>query len=713
MSSDPPQPPFLRPILPRTEPLPRRPPIRNLPPRRPLVLVACEGCRKVRTKCNGARPSCSACVGKNRKCIYRAEAGESSDAALRRKNRETEEELRKLRGSHDALRRVVTALQTCKDDEVAAILRRLRETQDATAVATQLEGGDLLLQLHVAPETTFRFSFPYCRDMPRALLRPDNPYLGSVLYESAFTSASNQSSAMISRIERLQPQYVKPYTAALIADTRLGTVNVARWTNVCADNAILRHLLHIYLLSEYQLFPPFHKDYFINDMVLGSTRFCTSLLVNAVLALACSCDPELSDRAEYWNPRALSYKFFAEARGLWDLERLSPNSVTTVQAGIVINTIYNMYSMDRIGLTYGVQAAAIAQEMGMFDADRGTLDKSQRIVQGFTAWAFFQCYHFLIPCPITDQPATTFPDPDEEPQWYGEFLFQYPSNQTLVRLNYPQWTWFKFRLLQIIRPVASELFEKEEKSSIAQQHVLFSETISRLKNLYAALPASLLPSQIVFPLHMGLHLWYHNIMINILQLLAPEVASEVASEVALEAAPEAGARLSSEMHGDVEAQLVYSRICFETIMRLYYLRNGYEGSDMILVHFLTVLSFMALGGNTGNSNPGAGAATSQEETRSTLILTAKGLYEQGNNFFVSVTILHVLRIQMAAEDVDILGQYCAAVSDDPGQKKARALYSRAQYPLNIVKMTDTPENQRLENMIKKYEKLGVEQTSQA
>ncbi|KAM3479772.1 hypothetical protein MY5147_001545 [Beauveria neobassiana] len=555
------------------------------------------------------------------------EAGESSDAALRRKNRETEEELRKLRGSHDALRRVVTALQTCKDDEVAAILRRLRETQDATAVATQLEGGDLLLQLHVAPETKFRFSLPYCRDMPRALLRPDNPYLGSMLYESAFTSASNQSSAMISRIERLQPQYVKPYTAALIADTRLGTVNVARWTNVCADNAILRHLLHIYLLSEYQLFPPFHKDYFINDMVLGSTRFCTSLLVNAVLALACSCDPELSDRAEYWNPRALSYKFFAEARGLWDLERLSPNSVTTVQAGIVINTIYNMYSMDRIGLTYGVQAAAIAQEMGMFDADRGTLDKSQRIVQGFTAWAL---YFFL--GQVHDQPATTFPDPDEEPQWYGEFLF---------------------------------------------------------------------------------HLWYHNIMINILQLLAPEVASEVASEVALEAAPEAGARLSSEMHGDVEAQLVYSRICFETIMRLYYLRNGYEGSDMILVHFLTVLSFMALGGNTGHSNPGAGAATSQEETRSTLILTAKGLYEQGNNFFVSVTILHVLRIQMAAEDVDILGQYCAAVSDDPGQKKARALYSRAQYPLNIVKMTDTPENQRLENMIKKYEKLSVEQTSQA
>jgi hypothetical protein len=59
---------------------------------------------------------------------------------------------------------------------------------------------------------------------------------------------------------------------------------------------------------------------------------------------------------------------------------------------MVMNTIYNIYSMDKIGLTYGVQAAAMAQEMGMFDADCGTLDKSQRVVQGFTAW---NLYSFL------------------------------------------------------------------------------------------------------------------------------------------------------------------------------------------------------------------------------------------------------------------------------------------------------------------------------
>ncbi|EJP61513.1 nitrate assimilation regulatory protein nirA [Beauveria bassiana ARSEF 2860] len=170
MSSDPPQPAFLRPILPRTELLPRRPPMRNLPPRRPVAQVACKSCRRARIKCNGARPSCSACDRKNQECIYRAETGESSNAALRRRHREDKEELRVLRSSHNALRRVVTALQTFKEDEAAAILRRLRESQDPMAVATQLEGGALLLQLRVAPRQSFASVYP-----PAAICRERQP----------------------------------------------------------------------------------------------------------------------------------------------------------------------------------------------------------------------------------------------------------------------------------------------------------------------------------------------------------------------------------------------------------------------------------------------------------------------------------------------------------------------------------------------------------
>jgi hypothetical protein len=171
--------------------------------------------------------------------------------------------------------------------------------------------------------------------------------------------------------------------------------------------------------------------------------------------------------------------------------------------------------------------------------------------------------------------------------------------------------------------------------------------------------------------------------------------------------PEEGDTGASETSSDVNAQLLNSKICFETIIRLYYLRNGYEGANMTLLHYLAVLSFMALG-DIGLS-PSAADSASQQDTRGTLILAAKGLYDQGKNYFMSDTVSHVLRNQMAHGDLAILAQYCTTMNEDPALQAARARHVKAQYPLNIVNMTSDPEARRLENMVKQYEHLAVEQ----
>lgn len=46
-------------------------------------------------------------------------------------------------------------------------------------------------------------------------------------------------------------------------------------------------LLKLYFQYEHQFLSFFHKDLFLDDMLSGSTTFCSELLVNAVLALAC------------------------------------------------------------------------------------------------------------------------------------------------------------------------------------------------------------------------------------------------------------------------------------------------------------------------------------------------------------------------------------------------------------------------------------------
>ncbi|KAM3464907.1 hypothetical protein NHJ6243_001973 [Beauveria neobassiana] len=187
----------------------------------------------------------------------------------------------------------------------------------------------------------------------------------------------------------------------------------------------------------------------------------TSTISSFISFVAHHCNFQLihlpfPDRVEYWNPQSLGYKFFAEARRLWDMDRLEPDSVTTIQAGMIMNIIYNVYSMDKVALSYGAQASAMAYKMGLFKLpDEVTDPPSLQIVRDFTAWGLyygisFQCYHLMTPSPLQYEPAAPLPDPDTNPEWYGEFLLQYPSNQKTIPMNYPHWAKFKFDIWCIL-----------------------------------------------------------------------------------------------------------------------------------------------------------------------------------------------------------------------------------------------------------------------
>lgn len=158
----------------------------------------------------------------------------------------------------------------------------------------------------------------------------------------------------------------------------------------------------------------------------------------------------------------------------------------------------------------------------------------------------------------------------------------------------------------------------------------------------------------------------------------------------------------------VEAQLLQSEVCFKTILQLYFVQNGFKKGNMLILHCLTVLAFMALR-QTESSISSTSDGTSEKSTRSTLILAAKGLNDQGKNYFISTTIFCVLRSQMADRDRGILASYCAISSEDPALQEARMRHVKAQYPLNIANLSGDPEARWLENMVRKYEELAVQQ----
>jgi hypothetical protein len=97
----------------------------------------------------------------------------------------------------------------------------------------------------------------------------------------------------------------------------------------------------------------------------------------------------IADRSEYWNPQTLGYKFLAEAKRLWEMEQFGPKSLTTLQAALVINVSYNSDSMDKLGVTYTVQAMAMAEELDIFGSLATVTNGRMRQSYTFTAWCLY------------------------------------------------------------------------------------------------------------------------------------------------------------------------------------------------------------------------------------------------------------------------------------------------------------------------------------
>ena len=235
-------------------------------------------------QCSGDRPRCRRCGQKGFDCHYAAKVGETTGQALRRSLGDME---KKATMSEELLE----LLKTLPDQQALDVIRRLRNGDNAETVLNHMKTGDALIELAVDPEARFRYEFPYRTEMPRHYYF-NNPYLDSVIYEATSLYPGRQASGPQTGSTTSGSQgdgslYVKPFHAASVIDSMLSEVDVAAWTNVCDDNKLMRSLLEGFFLCEYQLTSAFQKNHLLEDMAAHRQDFCSSLLVNVILAYSC------------------------------------------------------------------------------------------------------------------------------------------------------------------------------------------------------------------------------------------------------------------------------------------------------------------------------------------------------------------------------------------------------------------------------------------
>ncbi|KAL1842456.1 hypothetical protein VTJ49DRAFT_5193 [Mycothermus thermophilus] len=619
-------------------------------------------------ECDGKRPTCSACSGYNRACVYlSADPNESRTSAIKRKFGDLQERMT----SHEELYHL---LRTRTLPEVYEILRRIRAGIDVEDILRYVRDGDLLLQLHLAPETRLRYTFPDFASWPVVFRDPDDPYLRTPLLDfdvgdfansgseaGDSSSSTNESSpATTTAPARLRHAhtYQMPYHAAHTVDPRLSAVRAATWTSVTGDDALVARLLGIYFQFEYPRTRIFQKDLFLDDLAQGKTNFCSSLLVNCILANAAhglTTDPH---RVEFWTPRSLPYAFLAEAKRLWDIEvdREQPR-LTTIHAAVILCLRYGSDGADSVGIKFLVKALEFALKMGLFTR-KETCETRGSLARAFTAWSLYAyqgvTFYYLRRTPIVaEPPVTPLPDYDTVHNLTGEIYIQYPLQPTPTPITLPATFRAQVELNVMMMEIGNTFHSNPTPETATLDAAL--KYYEKLDAWFRALPPELQPKWVVMPHQLQVHMEYY---LTLIELFEPWARGPDATTVAA-------------FNGRTIADIATSaRARMETLIRLYYLRHSFDALDAMLIMFLLLLGSITVHvlGDSDSSNsshgettttttteeeednasgggkksPPSKASTSRNRDASTLLLCAKGLADQGNNLYLGTLMFNVL-----------------------------------------------------------------------
>lgn len=159
------------------------------------------------------------------------------------------------------------------------------------------------------------------------------------------------------------------------------------WTNITEDGSLVQHLLALYFCWEYPTFASLSKEHFLRDFQNGVHRYCSPILVNALLALGCRFSSKSSTRANPNDPYSSGDHFFKEAQRLFYLEDEHHN-LTTIQALGIMSIREASCGRDSESWYYAGQSIRLAIEMGLHQLqDEG--DDDEFAVQAATFWGAF------------------------------------------------------------------------------------------------------------------------------------------------------------------------------------------------------------------------------------------------------------------------------------------------------------------------------------
>lgn len=146
----------------------------------------------------------------------------------------------------------------------------------------------------------------------------------------------------------------------------------------------------------------------------------------------------------------------------------------------------------------------------------------------------------------------------------------------------------------------------------------------------------------------------------------------------------------------------------QTLIRLYYLRHGFESMDLFIVVPLVNAGFHCI----DEINSGQPTPAQLEVLRSTLLLITKGLHSQRANHYLAEALFRVVRGRMRLQEAALLKTTLHFDEAEEDRKSAMVQTVRSHWPVSVVKKKEDLDNHILGNLVESYAHLNIDEGSE-
>lgn len=357
--------------------------------KRRCVSTACIACRKRKSKCDGALPSCAACSS-----VYGTECVYDPNSDHRRKG-VYREKIDSMKAQSSTLQILIEAILNAAEEDVPAIVKKIRTCDSLDTVAESILKQD------------------FTNDDEEEETTADDEYAGNQVVEGERELARKMGEL---RLENGSVRFIGG-TSHLIylgdptdtsnepeSDNYLSTEDpIISWSEVTKDPQVIIHLINLYFDWHYPYFTTLSKNLFYRDFLKGkptsqprTTSYCSSLLVNAMLALGCHFTSVAAAYAIPGDSRTKGDHFFAEAKRLIvDNDEYEKPKLTTVQALALMSVREAGCGREAKGWVYSGMSFRMAQDIGLnldiggIPTDKDSLNDQEIDARRITFWGCF------------------------------------------------------------------------------------------------------------------------------------------------------------------------------------------------------------------------------------------------------------------------------------------------------------------------------------